>query len=100
MITLRSPRHAHKRLAMPPADTAGMSAAALLTAASVLIAPSAYQAEVSRLFVAPSCAIMASAVNSLRRSRGQPGMPEAAAPRSGRTPDRHSRLLSAPGVAP
>jgi hypothetical protein len=31
-----------------------MSAAALLTAASVLIAPSAYRAEVSRLFVAPS----------------------------------------------
>ena len=32
-------RHAHKRPAMPSADTAGMSAAALLTAASVLIAP-------------------------------------------------------------
>ena len=43
---------------------------------------------------------MASAVNSVRRSRGQPRMPEAAAPRSGRTPHRHSRLLSAPRVAP
>lgn len=85
---------------MPSPDTASMSAAALLTAASVLIAPSAYRAEVSQLFVAPSCAIMASAVNALRRSRGQPSFPEAAAPRSGRTPHRHSRLLSAPRVAP
>jgi hypothetical protein len=81
---------------MPSPDTSVLLTAALLTAASVLIAPSAYRAEVSQLFVAPSCAIMASAVNSVRRSRGQPSFPEAAAPRSGRTPHRHSRLLSAP----